>query len=290
VFPVGQEKRREAALKYLIPSLERLFRVLEFLANQQSPRNVTEISRALTLPKNSVFRICRTTLAFGYLEEHEKAYSISAKFFGLAYKGLRSSNLFLHAHDVMQDLREEVNETVMLGSLHGNSITILEVLPSFEYIRFQIEPGHVVPLHASAPGKAMLAFSSPQTQGELLEHMSFTRYTDKTIPGKHAMRVAMDQILKDGYATDEGEEVKNIHCIASPVFDYRGYAIASLWVSGPWFRLVPEKFPAIGKTVLQHALVVSKRMGFSPEFSPYFQGTNSDHPSEQAENAGGTSI
>jgi DNA-binding IclR family transcriptional regulator len=253
--------------------------VLEFLANEQSPRNVTEISKALSLPKNSVFRICRTTLAFGYLEEHEKAYSISAKFFGLAYKGLRSSNLFLHAHDVMQDLREEVNETVMLGSLHGNSITILEVLPSFEYIRFQIEPGHVVPLHASAPGKAMLAFSSPQTQSELIEHMSFTRYTDKTIPGKHAMRVAMDQILKDGYAIDEGEEVKNIHCIASPVFDYRGYAIASLWVSGPWFRLVPEKFPAIGKSVLQHALVVSKRLGFSPEFSPYFQGSHADPPS-----------
>jgi DNA-binding IclR family transcriptional regulator len=250
--------------------------VLEFLANERSPRSVTEISKALGLPKNSVFRICRTILAFGYLEEHEKAYSISAKFFGLAYKGLRSSNLFLHAQDVMQELREEVNETVMLGSLHDNSITILEVLPSFEYIRFQIEPGHVVPLHASAPGKAMLAFSSPQTQNELLENMSFTRYTDKTIPGKQAMRAAMDQILKDGYATDEGEEVKNIHCIASPVFDYRGYAIASIWVSGPWFRLVPEKFSALGKVVLQHALVVSKRLGFSTEFSPYFNGNNPD--------------
>jgi DNA-binding IclR family transcriptional regulator len=77
--------------------------------------------------------------------------------------------------------------------------------------------------------------------------------------------------LKDGYATDEGEEVKNIHCIASPVFDYRGYAIASIWVSGPWFRLAVEKFPQIGKSVLQHALAVSKRLGFSPEFSPYFQ-------------------
>jgi DNA-binding IclR family transcriptional regulator len=270
---------KETDPKYLIPSLERLIRVLEYLANQPSPRSVTEISKALDLPKNSVFRICRTTLAFGYLEENEKAYSISPKFFGLAYKGLRSSNLFLNAHDVMQDLREEVNETVMLGSLHGNSITILEVLPSLEYIKFQIEPGHVVPLHASAPGKAMLAFSSPETQNELLEHMSFTRYTDKTIPGKHAMRVAMDQILKDGYATDEGEEVRNIHCIASPVFDYRGYAIASLWVSGPWFRLVPDKFAAIGRIVREHALVVSKRLGFSPEFSPPFQAGQGERQS-----------
>ena len=64
--------------------------------------------------------------------------------------------------------------------------------------------------------------------------------------------------------------MKNIHCIASPVFDYRGYAIASIWVSGPWFRLAAEKFSQIGKSVLHHALAVSKRLGFSPEFSSYF--------------------
>jgi DNA-binding IclR family transcriptional regulator len=259
-----------AAEKYLIPSLERTIRILEYLAGEQSPRNVTEISKALGLPKNSVFRIGRTMLAFGYLEEEAKAFRISPKFFSLAYKGLRSGNLFLQAHDAMKDLREEFNETVMLGALHGNAITILEVLPSFEFIRFQVEPGHQVPLHASAPGKAMVAYSSPQTQNELLDNMSFTRYTDKTIPGKQALRAAMDRILKDGYATDEGEEVKNIHCIASPVFDNRGYAIASIWVSGPWFRLTVEKFPQIGKSVLQHALAVSRRLGFSPEFSPYF--------------------
>jgi DNA-binding IclR family transcriptional regulator len=270
------QKRKEPVQKYMIPSLERLFRVLEFLAGEQSPRNVTEISKALGLPKNSVFRICRTILAFGYLEEREKAYCISPKFFSLAYKGLHSSTLFLQAHDVMNDLREEVNETVMLGSLHGNSVTILEVLPSFEYIRFQIEPGHEVPLHASAPGKVLLAFTSPGTQRELLDHVSFTRYTDKTIPGKQALRAAMDQILKDGYATDEGEEVKNIHCIASPIFDYHGYAIASIWVAGPWFRLSTEMFPAVGKSLLQHAMVVSKRLGFSPEFSPYFQGAGGE--------------
>jgi len=256
--------------KYLIPSLERTLRILEYLAGQQEPQNLTQISKALTLPKNSVFRIGRTLLAHGYLEETEKAFRISPKFFSLAYKGLRSSNLFLQAHDVMQELRQEINETVMLGVLHGNSITILEVLPPFEYIRFQIEPGHQVPIHASAPGKAILAFSSSETQEELLDHMSFIRYTDKTIPGKQAMREEIGHILKHGYATDEGEEVKNIHCIASPIFDYRGHAIASIWVSGPWFRVTTDRFTAIGKAVLQRALLISQRLGFSPEFSDYF--------------------
>ena len=154
-------------------------------------------------------------LAFGYLEEEEKAFRISPKFFSLAYKGLRSGNLFLQAHDVMQDLREEVNETIMLGALHGNSITILEVLPSFEFIRFHVEPGHEVPLPRVGSRQGHVRLLLPQTQNELLDHMSFTRYTDKTIPGKQAMRAARDQILKDGYATDEGEEVKRSP--ASPV-------------------------------------------------------------------------
>jgi len=256
--------------KYSIPSLERAIRIIEYLAGESVHRNVTEISKSLGLPKNSVFRIARTLLGFGYLEEEGKAFLLSSKFFALAYKGLRASNLFLQSRDVMEKLREEVNETIMLGSLHGTSITILEVLPPFEYIRFQIEPGHQVPIHASAPGKAILAFSVAKKQDELLDHMSFTRYTDKTIPSKQAMREEIAQILADGYAVDQGEEVKNIHCIASPIFDYRGNPVASIWASGPWFRLVPEKFPAVGKIVLEHALLISKKLGFAPEFSPFF--------------------
>lgn len=52
-----------AALKHLIPGLEKLIRVPESPAGAQSPRNVTEISRALSLPKNIVFWICRTISA-----------------------------------------------------------------------------------------------------------------------------------------------------------------------------------------------------------------------------------
>lgn len=262
--------------KYIIPSLERTIRILEHLAAAVSPLNVTDISKALGFPKNSVFRIARTLLAFGYLEEAEKAFRISPKLFSLANKGLQSNNLLLQAQGVMQDILDESNETTMLGALHGNLVTILEVLPSFELIRVQIQPGSEVSIHASAPGKAVLAFSTPQMQSELLDHMSFTRFTSKTIPGKQAMRAAIAKILKDGYATDEGEEFKNVHCVACPIFDYRGYAIASVWVSGPGFRLTAEKFPTIGKSLAQHAMAISKKLGFSPEFSPFFQGRHGE--------------
>jgi DNA-binding IclR family transcriptional regulator len=255
--------------KYSIPSLERMIKILEYLSGEQTSKNVTEISNVLGYPKNSVFRITRTMLSHGYLEEDNKRFLISPKFFSLAYRSLRKRNLFIQGHEVMLYLREETNETVLLGSLYGNSITVLEVLPSFQFIRLQVEPGHNVELHASAPGKAILAFLPENKQEELMNHMSFKRFTDTTIPTKNVMREQIKIIRAKGYAVDEGEELPDIHCIASPIFDYHNQAIASVWISGPAYRIGREKFDNLGKVVFESAMKISKRLGFSPEFSGF---------------------
>ena len=231
---------------YIIPNVNRALRVLELLSAKEAGVSITEISKELGLPKNSVFRIVRTLAANGYLDEHGKSYRLSPKILSLGYAAVQSTHLISACLDEMRSLRDEINETIFVGAFSEGRVVILEQLPSFQLVKFTIEIGHKVPIHASAPGKAILSFLPPTEQKDLLAHIAFTRFNDRTIPGMKAMTQEIEKVQGTGYALDLGEEVSEIWCAASPVFDYREYPIASIWLAGPEFRLSRMDLAKVG--------------------------------------------
>ena len=249
---------------YIIPNLDRALRILEYLSTRREGCSITEIATQLHLPKNSVFRIVRTLAASGYLDEHDKSWRLSPKILSLGYTAVQSANLINACMSEMRTLRDEINETIFVGALSEGKVVILEELPSFQLVKFTVEIGHRVPIHASAPGKAILAHLPPAEQKDLLAHIAFTRFNDRTIPGMKAMQAEIEKVRRVGYALDLGEEVTEIWCAASPVLDYRAYPIASIWLSGPEFRVAKMDLDRVGAAVREHALRVSHQVGDDP--------------------------
>ena len=177
---------------------------------------------------------------------------------------MQSTNLISACVDEMRLLRDEINETIFVGALSEGKVVILEELPSFQLVKFTVEIGHKVPIHASAPGKAILAHLPPAEQKDLLAHIAFTRFNDRTIPGTKAMQAETEKVQRLGYALDMGEEVSEIWCAASPIFDYRAYPIASIWLSGPEFRVAKMDLEHVGAVVREHALRISHQFGYDP--------------------------
>jgi DNA-binding IclR family transcriptional regulator len=250
--------------QYIIPNLDRALRVMEHLSTRQDGSSITEIANHLSLPKNSVFRIVRTLAASGYLDEYGKSWRLSPKILSLGYTAVQSTYLIGACMDEMRTLRDEINETIFVGAFSEGKIVILEQLASFQMVKFTIEIGHKVPIHASAPGKAILSFLPSAEQKNLLAHIAFTRFNDRTIPGMKAMLKEIETIKGLGYALDLGEEVGEIWCAASPVFDYRAYPIASIWLTGPEFRMAKMDLAKVGATVREHAMRISKHFGYDP--------------------------
>ena len=143
----------------------------------------------------------------------------------------------------------------------SNEIVIIEQLPSFEFIKFTIEIGHRVPVHASAPGKAIISFLPAEEQQAVLEHLSFDRFNDKTIPSKKDMLDEIERTLLSGYSIDNGEEITGIICVAAPILDYRDYPVASIWMTGPDFRVKQKGIDKIGVSVKDAADRISRRLG-----------------------------
>jgi DNA-binding IclR family transcriptional regulator len=257
------EKDREKN-KYLIPNIARALKIMEHLASKVKEAGIVELATALSYPNNSVFRIIKSLEFYGYVEEHNRKYRLTPRLLYLGYAGMRNNGITENAVDIMQELRDDVNETVMIGKLLGNQVVIIEQLLSYHYIKFSTEIGAYVNIHVSAPGKAILAYLPENEQNKVLDQIVFTRYTNVTIPSKRELLEELTRVASRGYAIDDGEQIPEIHCVGAPIFDYRHYPIAAVWVSGPAFRLTSEVQERVGQKVKEYAARISYRFGFDP--------------------------
>jgi DNA-binding IclR family transcriptional regulator len=249
--------------RYIVPILERALIVLEALAKEPRGMGISELSRLLEVPKNSVFRILTTLYSSGYLQRDEEGriYSLSRKVLALGYEALDEHNLVEKSLDVMRELRDQTGETVLIGTLLGETGVVLELVPSNQPIKFLVEVGARFPLHTAAPAKAMLAFLPEPEQQAQIKKITFKKYTSSTLPGVAALRRVLEEARTSGLAFDLEEEMESLHCVAAPIFNHRGYPIAALWITGPSYRFRREDFARIGKNVKEAADRISARFG-----------------------------
>jgi DNA-binding IclR family transcriptional regulator len=264
--------KEQVARDYNVPNLVRAFQLLEFMARESQGWSITELSDRLGFPKNSVFRICRSLHQMGYLTQTGKTYFLSTKLLALGYAALGEQNLVEKALDVMRDLRDEINETTLFGTLFGNEGVTLEQVVSNQSIKFVIDVGHRFALHTAAPGKAILAFLPEKERDHILNQLDFKKYTSNTITSRKSYLSLLREVRDKGWAVDNCERLDGINCVAAPVFNFRNMPIAAVWVTGPDFRMPPASFSRIGKIVQRHALRISQRFGYEPDLRNSSEG------------------
>ncbi len=117
------------------------------------------------------------------------------------------------------------------------------------------------PLHASGIGKALLATYEPDRTERLFRGKTFARFTDKTIGSLEQLREDIEATRHRGYAIDDEERTIGMRCVAAPILNFHGEAIAGISVSGPTHRLSDEKLKDIGERVRKGAATVSRLLG-----------------------------
>lgn len=256
--------RPATAARYQVPNLDRALSVLELLAQHPGGLTITEIVRRLDVSKTTVFRIAQTLAARGYLlhDEDTRRYRLSARLLQLGYAAVSETNLLDQALDVMRQARDELKETVLLGTIVGDNLVVLEQVLGLHPFKFMVDVGMHSPLHSNAPGKCLLALLPAGQRADLLAGMTLRRYTGRTMTDPEALELELDFVARHGYAIDRGEQIDGVHCVAAPVFDRRGCPAAALWVTGPSDRLPESAFAAVAEVMRRHAGRISQRLGF----------------------------
>lgn len=265
--PQASEKALE---RYRVPILDRTLDVLEMLSTRADGLTLTQLTEALRMPKNSVFRIATTLTLRGYAERNEtsKAYSLTRRLLAISHAAIGGRRLLEAASPVLTALRDATGETALLGTLSGAQGVVLDQVPSSYPVKVVVEVGHAFPLSTAAPAKAMLAFLPEAMRLNLVEQIRFYRHTSHSITTAQKYLEELEAARATGYALDRGEESESYTCAAAPVLDHRGQVAAALWISGPSDRLRLDDLPAKAEVVRSHALLLSAHLGYRGDLPP----------------------
>lgn len=238
--------------------------ILELLLEHPQGLQQTEIASRLGCSKTSVYRISMTLMEYGYLvrDEETKTLRLSRKLVALGSRSLGEEDLTAVSVDVMRRLRDEVGETVLIGTVVETELVVLGQVLGSHHFKFSVDLGTRLPLHSAAPGKAILAWLPEDERRRLIALLPFTRFNERTICDPAEYSRELDRVVAAGYAVDCGEQLSGIHCVSAPVYDRHGSPIAAIWTTGPSERIRRSDFPEVGARVMQHARQISERLGY----------------------------
>ena len=140
---------------------------------------------------------------------------------------------------------------------NGSTVTIAQ-----RPVRIVSQLGETLPLHATAAGKAYLAFESEDELRALLPD-GLSRFTERTVVDRQTLLQQLRSITTSGYAVDMGEHVEDIRAVAVPVRDYTRNVVGTLAVAAPASRLTNERIEKeVAPLVLKAGRELSSRLGF----------------------------
>jgi IclR family transcriptional regulator, acetate operon repressor len=255
--------------RYLVPVVRSTFRILEELSSSGS-LNLNEVTVSTGVPKSTVFRILSTLHHLGYVvrDEAKRTYAISPNLADLANDTASAEALRHAALPYMLSLRDEFGETVNLGRLHLDKVVYLEVVPSEYALRLNERPGASVWAHASAMGKCILADAPLDVVAAILDHRKLPALTPHTITDAEEFRHELRRVKERGYAFDREETTLLATCVAAPIRDAPGRAVAGMSISGPCSRFNPRRDKRAVAGLLRAVAAISQQCSRRPEFSP----------------------
>jgi DNA-binding IclR family transcriptional regulator len=246
-----------------VPNIERAITIIELLSSREEGFSLQELIDQTSLAKTTVFRILNTLLKHGYVyKESNNSFVLTKKFLMLGLSSMGDDSLIEKSLGVMRQLKDEINETVLIGTMVDSKIVMLDQVIGNHPFTFFIKPGKKIDMHVSAPGKAYLAFCDQSEREIIIGEMEMTKYNENTITNKAKFKTHIDAIQKTGYAIDCAEELEGVHCIGAPIFSANGQPVALLWATGPSARLPQKDFVKNGELIKEYALKISERLGY----------------------------
>ena len=235
--PNGEVEERDG--RY-VQSVERVLNILEIMAREGAPITVTELAEKVKLKISTVHRLLTTLVHRGYVEqEDDNKYRLGLKLMEIGNSVLYYSDIRTVARPFLEELVDSCNETVNLAILDGTDVVYIDQVESKNLIivKMLAQVGNRGPVHCTSSGKALLAFLPDEKLEETVSKLDMVKYTNETITDLDNLRKELKRVRNDGYAVDWGEREEHVRCIAAPIFNHEGRAIASVSISGPSTRI-----------------------------------------------------
>lgn len=238
--------------------------ILELFAASAESLTVSEVARALEIPKSSAFDILAALSHKGFLRVDDpkaKTYSlgIGAYRVGMAYIG--RMDLYTAAHGLLAALCRQLGQTVYLAVPEGDHVVYVDKLESDSPIRFTMRAGNKNPMYCTGLGKAILSCREEAAVRSVIPQALPYR-TETTLTTIDALLADLALTRKRGYALDLGEDNALLRCLAVPIRQAGGECVAAISTSMLASDFQQQDPDHLGALLTQTALAISHSLGY----------------------------
>jgi DNA-binding IclR family transcriptional regulator len=235
---------------------------LDLFTPERPEWRMTDIARALEMPKSSAHALVSTLAEIGLLTVTPSGrYRLGLGLLSFSERVRASLDIIKHAAPAMQELAHSTREAVLLATLDRHEVVYIDrVEGTHPAVRLAgVRQGSRVPAHCTAVGKVLLAYRDPTEMRKLMEASAFRRFTPATITSLDELEEALVTVRARGIAFDMQEVVPGVACVAAPITDRYGSVIAAMSLSIPAYRF-PKNGQELADALVAAAATVSARV------------------------------
>lgn len=225
--------------------------------------SLSELAAATQLNKVTAYNLLQTLAALGQVEQDSvsKRYRLGLRLLELSRRVPRGRDLSKLCESALVNLCRDTGETVNLAVPHTGCALIVDSVEGRHGVRTTAYAGERSPFHATACGKAILAFLAPAEREPWLHSATLERHTPRTIVKVEQLQRDLQLTRTRGFALDLEEHEIGAHCVAMPVFDCDARVCASISVSGLKARMPRTVLEAVAQRLRTEIAAVESKLG-----------------------------
>ncbi|CAE6753133.1 HTH-type transcriptional regulator XynR [Paraburkholderia nemoris] len=238
---------------------ERAFHVIEMTA-QLGRVSTADIVTALGIPKTTAHRLVSNLEEFGFLEHgmERGRYQVGPRLLELATNILAASTSHGPIHALLMELSRRTAETTSLGVMRGSEVVYIDSAIGNSPLTLNFQKGHRAPAHCTSSGRVFLANMEKKQLDAYMLSGPWEPITPYTIVDPDRLRQEIDQVRKQGFATNDSEFAIGVVGAAVPIAGPNGRIIACLSISAPKARKSLEEVTLLVPMMEAAALRITK--------------------------------
>lgn len=246
---------------YPIGSVDNALRLL--LEFREKPEIRLSQAAALLGVANSTAHRLLAMLAFhGFVRQDpgSKAYVAGPALADVGLSVVRRMNIREVARPILEEVVEELGETVHLAILEGSVVRYIDAVEGPRTLRVTARIGRTLPAHCTSVGKALLAQLPVEEVKRIYPSEELPTTTGRSLAHRGELLSALEDVRAQGYALNTEESEEGVAAVAVAVKGGGAGPVAAISCAAPVSRMGPRRSSQVHETLRAAADRIARRM------------------------------
>lgn len=237
-------------------SLENAIRALGLFSIEQDKIGVNEVAEQIGVAPSTAHRLLNTLRKEGFLVKDSNQYKLGVSILALGSIVQSETPIIKASNDLLKNLSNKTNETVLLGIIHNEHVLYVNKSNSKNHTGSYAYQGQQFPLHSTSAGKVLLAHKDIEF---IQNYQTYVQANDDNNSNLKNLTSKLTNVREKGYAITINEHHPGVASVACGVKRRNSNIIAAIEVIGASSRFTKEALPQLINATLETAVLLSKR-------------------------------